>query len=428
MKKWIIGFLCVLTLTSLWGCKRTQQEPQPSESVTVTGPAVQNSEPAMPTQTEEATTPSTETEPSVPAPEEEVPSLVTLTLDTYHEKDEAQDGAQLFTFLYQDVAVSMPDNGEAAEKINQFFADLHEVAATYAQGPRSLAKENYTKINDWAAYYYETKFQTARVDEAVISLSGDAVEFTGGMHPETTLISYNFNSETGNQLSLGDILTTGDMAQALYLKVMDKLEEFASAQSKSTDLIFLEGYLDTVQEHFNLSHDSSESWYFTGEGICFYFSPYEIAPYAVGPIQVELTYQDLTGILKEDFYPKKMKFVDSFSINAAKENLVQTDSFDHVHSIPVDPEGESVALFTGSLVYNVRLVGGSWIDESNFQVETTYFAANRLDAKDLLLIRTMIPDTMPNLCLSMQTGDEEYRTYFIGQSGEDGSILLLENQ
>ncbi len=428
MKKWIIGFLCVLALTSLWGCKRTQQEPQPSESTAATGPAVQSSEPSLPTQTQEATTPSSETEPSVPAPVEDEPSLVALTLDTYREKDEAKDGTQLFTFLYQDGVVFMPDNGEAAEKINQFLADLHDVAATYAQGPRSLAIENYTNENDWAAYYYETTFQTARVDEKIISLSGNAVEFTGGMHPETTLISYNFNAETGEHLSLGDILTTGDMAQALYLKVMDKLEEFASSQSKSADLIFSEGYLDTVQEHFNLSHDSSESWYFTGEGISFYFSPYEIAPYAVGPIQVELTYKDLTGILKEDFYPQKLVFGDSFSINAAKEDLVQTDSFDHVHSIPVDPEGESVALFTGSMVYNIRLVGGSWTDESNFQVETTYFAANRLDAKDLLLIRTMIPDTMPNLCVSMQTGDAEYRTYFIGQSGEDGSILLLENQ
>lgn len=428
MKRWLIGLLCALTLTSLWGCKRTQKEPQPSETAPATGPAVQNSEPTSPMQTQEATTPSSETEPTVPAPVEEEPSLVALTLDTYRENDEAKDGAILFSFLYQDAVVSMPDNADAAEKINQFLADLHDAAATYAQEPRSWAQENYTKGNDWTAHYYETTFQPARLDEKIISLFGTAVEFTGGMHPETTLISYNFNSKTGKQLSLGDILTTDDMAQALYLKVLDKLEEFASSQSKSADLIFSEGYLDTVQEHFNLSHDSSESWYFTNKGICFYFSPYEIAPYAVGPIQVELSFEDLSGILQEDFYPLAPNFVDSFSINAAKENLVQTDSFDHVHSIPVDTEGESVALFTGSLVYNVRLVGGSWVDENNFQEEITYFAANWLDARDLLLIRTMIPDTMPNLRVSMQIGDAEYRTYFIGQSGEDGSILLLENQ
>lgn len=428
MKRWLVVFLCILTLTSLWGCERTQQQTEPNELSFPTAPVTLNSEPTLPVQTEETTAPSLETEPSVPAPDDEEPPLVALTLDTYRESDTAKDGTQIFAFLYQDITVYMPENADAAQRINQFFADSHDSAVTYAQESRAWAEESYAAGDNWTAHYYETTYQPARVDEKVISLSGTSVEFTGGIHPESKLISYSFNSETGKQLSLSDILTTGDMAQALYLKVIDELEAFANSQSKSADLIFFEDYLNTVQEHFNLSHNSSESWYFTQKGISFYFSPYEIAPFAVGPIQVELPYEDLAGILKEDFFPQEPKFVDSFSINAAKESLVQTDSFDHVIPVSVEEEGESVALFTGSLVYHVRLVGGNWLEENDFQEDMSYFAANRLKSEDLLLIHTMIPDAMPNLRVSMQTGDEEYRTYFIGQSGEDGSILLLENK
>lgn len=265
------------------------------------------------------------------------------------------------------------------------------------------------------------------MDSAVVSFSGVSWEYTGGIHPNRVLFSVNFHAETGDALALADVLNHTDMAEALYLKVMDRLEQFAN-DLDSDMTMFQDGYEETVKEHFNLDSSSSACWYFADSGMHFYFSPYEIAPYSVGDIDIEIPYEELQGVLKEAYFPQAAPvYGDSFSISAAEEGQIDEAQFAQALSVELDENGTKVAIFSGSAIYDIRVEQGRWDDNGQpMAASQVVFAANRLTAQDLILISSNISGEQPNLRLTLQSEAAESRSYFIRQNDENGSISLTE--
>ena len=103
-------------------------------------------------------------------------------------------------------------------------------------------------------------------------------------------------------MTLSDILSNTDVVEEpLYLKVMDGLDQRNGSWTRTSPF---ERRRRDCREHFNLEHVSSASWYFSDTGMHFYFSPYEIAPYVVGEVDIEIPYAELRGILKEEYFPE----------------------------------------------------------------------------------------------------------------------------
>lgn len=126
---------------------------------------------------------------------------------------------------------------------------------------------------------------------------------------------------------------------------MDRLEQFAN-DLDSDMTMFQDGYEETVKEHFNLDSSSSACWYFADSGMHFYFSPYEIAPYSVGDIDIEIPYEELQGVLKEAYFPQAAPvYGDSFSISAAEEGQIDEAQFAQALSVELDENGTKVAIF-----------------------------------------------------------------------------------
>ena len=210
-------------------------------------------------------------------------------------------------------------------------------------------------------------------------------------------------------------------------KVMDRLEQFAN-DLDSDMTMFQDGYEETVKEHFNLDSSSSACWYFADSGMHFYFSPYEIAPYSVGDIDIEIPYEELQGVLKEAYFPQAAPvYGDSFSISAAEEGQIDEAQFAQALSVELDENGTKVAIFSGSAIYDIRVEQGRWDDNGQpMAASQVVFAANRLTAQDLILISSNISGEQPNLRLTLQSEAAESRSYFIRQNDENGSISLTE--
>ncbi len=178
--------------------------------------------------------------------------------------------------------------------------------------------------------------------------------FSGGVHPNRSLISCSFDTETGDVLTLSDVLTNADVAEALYLKVMDGLDR-RSEELNPGQSVWNDDYQDIVREHFDLEHTSSECWYFTETGMHFYFSPYEIAPYAVGEVDIEIAYSELNGILKETYFPEPAAYEDTFSLNAARKEQIDATLFHENIPVNLTAEGTEIAVFTGAVIHQVQL-------------------------------------------------------------------------
>lgn len=90
----------------------------------------------------------------------------------------------------------------------------------------------------------------------------------GGAHPTAYNDYYNFDTQTGKQLELSDMVKDMDGFRS-YVK-----EELAG---RAADGELFDGYEDTVDTLFDGTNaDSSLEWAITENGVSVYFAPYEI--------------------------------------------------------------------------------------------------------------------------------------------------------
>ena len=427
MKKWIAAILCMGMAVSICGC-RQQGEPEPSASSTA--PTTEEETISTPQVSEEPTEPSatatpteTEEESVPPATQAQEVPLVAVSLIPVLEEETSEDGTSIFQYQYQKIQATIPTAPNAAEKITNAMEERIKEASSSVEGVLNWAKQDYTGDSSWVPYSYEVMFRPVRVDSSIISFSGLAWNFSGGVHPNRSLISCSFDTETGDVLTLSDVLTNADVAEALYLKVMDGLDR-RSEELNPGQSVWNDDYQDIVREHFDLEHTSSECWYFTETGMHFYFSPYEIAPYAVGEVDIEIAYSELNRLLKETYFPEPAAYEDTFSLNAVRKEQIDATLFHENIPVNLTAEGTEIAVFTGAVIHQVQLEQEAGNASQQPNGSRVIFAANRLMPQDLLLVTAGIEDMQLGLRLTLQSGENDIRSYSIRESAEDGSILI----
>lgn len=406
MKKMICLLLCLLTAVSLWGCG-SNSEDSTTGSTTAGAPSPSNAVP-------EATDPSG----GLQLP------MIAISMPLIAQKATAADGTIVFTTLYQDVALTIPDTENAdamiLDLLNRIEKHKGDTGALAEQ-----AKNVYDGSGDWVAFFSNVTFNPARVDEKVISLYGKAGIFLGGMHPDSLCVSANYDLATGKALSLSDILVDAAANTALCEAVNDKL-----TQMKDEYYIY-EGFEDVVAAVyggvFNEGADPVEDFFLSSTGLTVFFSPYDIAPYASGSILVTIPYAELEGILKADFFPASLPENPSGTVYAALAQDVELDDFTQFAEAILTDGGDRVILYSDKLVSNVTIEVGTWSSDGIYYTPTaTVFYATSLSDGDAIMLETNFSSTMPALRLSYNSNDEIHR-FFITQSGEDGSIILLDD-
>ncbi len=136
-----------------------------------------------------------------------------------------------------------------------------------------------------------------RMDRSIISIVfNESSYYMGAAHPIHWLRHYNFDPETGELLTMADILESEDA----YRQLGTMLRNQAPKDKGDIDYERLcenagNSWGDTT------AAENSVSWYFTDDGLCITYAPYEIAPYMYGFITWEFSYQQLKGIVKDQY-------------------------------------------------------------------------------------------------------------------------------
>ncbi|HMQ78601.1 MAG TPA: RsiV family protein [Ignavibacteria bacterium] len=142
-------------------------------------------------------------------------------------------------------------------------------------------------------YWYLELSVSANLDHPkMINLAAGNSSFMGGAHPNSYLEYYNISRETGDTISLGNLFIPG------FEKKLNELIDAAFRKAnnlKPGDNLADKGGLFDNKITFNYN------WLVNKDGsLTFYYNPYEIAPYAAGPIEVTLTKADITPLLAPD--------------------------------------------------------------------------------------------------------------------------------
>lgn len=370
MKKQIAIILALSIAIALAGCSKTPaNNPEPTETI-------------IPTQT------TTATEPTAPTGPKE--TMIAVDVGVTTQDTTTEDGTVLFQRTNQKMHLIL-NNAEVADKITKDFLnrlDIEQDAATV----EAAAKAAYNGNANWIPYFYGFTYNPQRIDQKVLSFYGDKVKFTGAAHPERSRKGVSYDLATGDVLTLASIMTTQATTEDFCKLVLEALAERAEGD------FLREGYSEDVKRRFTADPTQDENWYFTTAGLCFYFDPYEIAPYSSGVITAEIPYAKLSELLQSDYLPAtRAAATGKVTISAFTSDLAE--NFTHTAELVMDPEGKMYLVHTEGAVQDIRITFTDG-DESY-----TVFAANSLSDGEAIMVQAK-EDDAKNLELSYSSNGE----------------------
>ena len=312
-------------------------------------------------------------------------SLPTVTQNTTH-----SDGATLFQYTYQSMSLVL-HKPQVADKIIVDFLNRIDGTAEAANTTMEMAKNAYVGGGNWTPYLYHITYSPTRIDHEVLSLFGNNVVFSGAGHPEKTCVSASYDLLTGDVLTLASIKEKNATTQQFCNLVLDGLAEMAEG-----DYLY-DNYKKTVQQRFEQDASRDEAWYFTQTGLCFYFAPYEIAPYASGVITVEIPYEKLKNILHEDYIPAARNSTAG-KVTISPFEQINPNSFSHIAEIVMEQKGNMYMLHTDGSVQDIRIV------LTDKTTNCTVFAAYKLTSGNGIMLQGT-EDTLKNMKLTYKSGN-----------------------
>lgn len=129
-------------------------------------------------------------------------------------------------------------------------------------------------------------------ENKILSLKAATKAYLGGAHEERKSEFYNFNSQTGKVLQLKDILINDYEARLAGLIEQRLRYNFGIRSDQSLQNFGFSIPAEGLQP--------TENFYIKREGLGFFYNVYEIAPYAVGEIDIFIPYSELTSIINNN--------------------------------------------------------------------------------------------------------------------------------
>ncbi|NTW53940.1 MAG: DUF3298 and DUF4163 domain-containing protein [Chlorobaculum sp.] len=169
----------------------------------------------------------------------------------------------------------------------QAAATVKEAATAFINEHDDLMTSQKEHVLPWQS---ECKGEVLLDQPGLVSVSILTYAFTGGAHGMSVTQQMVFDATTSKELGLSDFFAPG------FESALDKLIERRYRQIRGlSEIDPLNGEKGGLFENA-IRHN--ENFAVTGSGIRFLYNHYEIAPYAVGQIIIDLSFDDLKEILK----------------------------------------------------------------------------------------------------------------------------------
>lgn len=320
-------------------------------------------------------------------------------------------------------SVSYPGGDKATEKMEEVL----EAAArehmeyyrtdTYWTDPNAdppmFDSYNFAEMN---------RIPETRMDENVISIAYYVTTYyAGAAHPLHGSMCYNFDTKTGEQITLADVIIDQTAYQSLCDLVYEKLSE---GMDTANENVVGNNARSELQE-YGLT-DCYKYWYFTTEGLCISYSPYQIASYAAGFIEPVIPYSQLKGIVKDEYLQMEPRSEKGVFITAEASERIDITEARNV--ICCDGPGDcsrQVGFTSDEIIYDV-----DFYETESINAELTYASAG----KPLISISSLSPNTRvliqcgvsreekPNLYVNWTDGDGNRHTSLYGVDSQ-GELL-----
>ena len=329
---------------------------------------------------------------------------------SYGFKDEelkSDDGTTYYRQSLGTATVSSKDE-RAAERINSSLAELYVKFGADAEYTQRVAEDQPDGEQIALSYYCAPS--VTRCDTRVLSAVFDVSQDIGGIHADSTRTSRSYNADNGSLLTLADIAKNEEQLKTFIKNYVIGLAAGDDYKEGGVSILF-----DDFESTINDLVDAGANWYFSDGGLVFYANPYDIAPYSRGVLLFEIPYSALEEFIDEGFMPVEYEGENGMLL-ADDGDKLDRSSLNILGTVTVDEDGQSVVLSAEETVYNVKIyTSGRMLWQRNY-----------LTTGEGVEVKSFIPDAQPSIAVSYELADGTEIVRGIFQSGNDGSILLVD--
>lgn len=145
---------------------------------------------------------------------------------------------------------------------------------------------------EWVSEFFTELDCQVYQTERMVSVAGTYYSYTGGAHPNTVLMAWNFDLESG-EFFTPELLAeeSGTFSLMVQEEIVRKIHAAAKDEGMAAEEMFWNNYEEIVAGW------SSYAVSFDETGMTVAFSPYELAAYAAGPQIFQLSYEWISPYL-----------------------------------------------------------------------------------------------------------------------------------
>lgn len=332
---------------------------------------------------------------------------MTVSYGFEDEELKSDDGTTYYRQSLGTATVSSKDE-RAAERINSSLAELYVRFGADAEYTRRVAEDQPDGEQIALSYYCAPS--VTRCDTRVLSAVFDVSQDIGGIHADSTRTSRSYNADNGSLLTLADIAKNEEQLKTFIKNYVIGLAAGDDYKEGGVSILF-----DDFESTINDLVDAGANWYFSDGGLVFYANPYDIAPYSRGVLLFEIPYSALEEFIDEGFMPVEYEGENGMLL-ADDGDKLDRSSLNILGTVTVDEDGQSVVLSAEETVYNVKIyTSGRMLWQRNY-----------LTTGEGVEVKSFIPDAQPSIAVSYELADGTEIVRGIFQSGNDGSILLVD--
>ena len=307
-------------------------------------------------------------------PESET-QLLAVSVPAATERFIHEDGTELFSYTSQHMQFVFPD-AEVADKVILDFLNRVDASRTDADSILSSAQNDYTDADTWFPYFYQIIYSPMRVDHGVLSLFGMQHSYSGGIHGSKSCLAANYDLLTGDVLTLGSIMHMNADKEDFIKIIIEKLNEIAD------EAYLYENFEEGVRSRLGGDENLYEDFYFSSTGLCFFFSPYEIAPYSSGIITIEIPYSELPGMIYDGYFPAERELIAG-SMHTGAYMQTDMEQFNNMAEVTLETGKEIMVAYPEGRVEDIRItIPGDGMNMPDY----TVFAAFEMSDKDAIVI------------------------------------------
>ncbi len=172
-------------------------------------------------------------------------------------------------------------NNSIEQGINKIVLDYVNTTSN------NLISDSVADTTAVGAYNLSFNFTVEYKSKNLLSILMKGDEYTGGAHPSPIIVTYNFDMNNGDELTLNEVFASGSS----YLNTLSSLSNTMLVDSLGVDdKDFIDGGTTPTVDNF-------KNFNFTDTGFKITFDAYQVAPYVNGTPDITIKYLDIKGVM-----------------------------------------------------------------------------------------------------------------------------------